>query len=199
MMPSNNMKQTKQKRQIVKPGDVVAIHLPNGKWMYGRQNKNSTGFYDYVTDELIDDISTLKDKKVLFDVDVYVRVLSSGVWPKIGKIPYEGENDCEGSVHFISHFPPHNTFQYIHNSNPYGNPSYTDCYDLEVASAWNQEHIEIRLMHYTETGRDHPRMWDKWFTMGMDLKTVWEDLYDFCAPIDVVEWRKKRDELLKKI
>jgi len=182
---------TRTKRQIVKTGDVVAIPLWNNKWMYGRQYKVSTGFYDLPTDECIKDVEILRERKVLFYQGVYVRVLSSGRWPKIGKLPLteiEQKTDiitCMGSGALAVH-----KFYSELLGKAYGNPSLQECYNLEHTAAWDYKSIEVRLMHYIETGEDHPRMWDGGPKLEAEVRGEWKELFDpkfLISPIDLEE------------
>ena len=190
-----NMKKNKSlyKRQTCRPGDVLAIMLPIGKYMYLRELKESTSFSDFITDDLIDDVNILKDKKILFSVGVYRDVLNSGVWPKIGKIPFQKEEEMWGGIECVYDVIGEK-FQFYFKGQIYGNPSAKDCYNLEFVAAWDRGNIEERLMHYIKTGKDHPRIWDRWSLPVSDLKKAWGELYDEKILINVKELVEKAEK-----
>lgn len=181
----NNMKNNKKtNRQIVKPGDIMQIHLRNGKYMYARKFKDDTAFYDYISDTPINNIDILKDKKILFHVGVYRDIVSCGVWPKIGKIPFQNEDESYGDVQCIYDFIG-DRFQYYYKGKIYGNPSPKDCYNMDYVAAWDIGDIEERLIHYIEAGEDHPRMWESGsFADYKEPKKAWKDLFDRSIIVD---------------
>lgn len=190
-LKNKNMEKKKTKRQIVKLGDILSIPLHGGKVMYARRYKDGMGFYDYITDEIIDNVDILKNKKLLFHTGVYIDVLSSGVWPKIGKIPFEKEDDEWGPVRCISNLPFNNGFRYSHKGNDYGGPTYKECYNLEFVSACDRWHIEMMLVHYTETGKYHPRIWDRLAMPEFQIKQAWQDLYSPDILVDVLAFQER--------
>mgnify|MGYP001581187276 CR=1 FL=1 len=185
------MEKKKTKRQIAKPGDTIAIPLYNGKFMYARRYKSGMGFYDYITDEIIKDVNILKSKNILFHEGVYIDVLSSGVWPKIGKISFESEEESWGPVKCISNLPFNNGFRYSHKNTNYGDPTYKDCYDFEFSSVSERWHVEMRLIHYIETGKDHPRMWDRLAMPEFQIKQAWQDLYNPDILVDILAFEER--------
>lgn len=159
-----NLKKKKE-RQICKPGDVLAVPLKNGKkFMYLRCLEDSEEFYDLITNKIISDVQVLKNHNVIFDVPVYKQVLNSMRWPKIGKIPFENEEEMWGRPKFGFN-PIKNHYQYHHKGVDYGKLDWGDAKHLDVNAVWDFESIEERLNCFVKSKKDIPREWDKHFVI----------------------------------
>jgi len=76
------------KRQRRTPGSIVKIDLKNGYYNYAQIVENGIAFFDiYTKDPELEDLSILLEKPVLFILEVYRDVISTGLWLKVGKLP----------------------------------------------------------------------------------------------------------------
>ena len=152
-----SMDETKRK-QISKPGHILAIPLMDGKkFMYLQCLESGEVIFDLVTDQMITDLQFISRAKILFYTAVYKNVISSTQWPRIGKIDIK---DNGKMPLMFAYDPLLKRLKYYQDGKFFGNPSAQDCYNLETVSVWDKNHIEERLEHYIRTGKDHPRDWD---------------------------------------
>ena len=74
-----------------RPGTVVQIKLPNGRYAYGRvYDEAGLGVYSQITDE--PHKPPIGSRDFQFIIGVYNKVLTSGEWPIVGKDSF-GENE----------------------------------------------------------------------------------------------------------
>lgn len=139
-----------KKRQRVKPGDVLRIKLDDGKHSYALVLKSPlVAFFDHLAERELnmDEVAALP---VAFKIWVYGQYLSSGGWPRVGKIalsndwlrpPFMFKQDAITGALAVYH----NDFADTNYERP---ATLAECEGLERAAIWAGSHIENRL-------RDH--------------------------------------------
>lgn len=141
---------TGKKRKRIKIGDVFAIPLPNGKYVFGRIFKDAgIGIYKYIG-ESIDDIS--KEEEYQFIVGVYQYVLKSGDWTFVVNRPFKSDDDA---------YPPPSCIidsisgEYsIYHKGEIRSATKSECEGLEIAAVWADNHIIDRIMGDDKLHRD---------------------------------------------
>jgi hypothetical protein len=137
------------KRQQATVGAFLKVPFEDTYHTYARILGRGTAFYDSRTNEEIADLNLIASKPILFIIAVYKDVITSGAWPKVGKLPLSEElivlpmkfiQDAITKVDFELYDPNTGTIT----------PTTKDkCKGLERAAVWDKEHVEERLRsHY---------------------------------------------------
>lgn len=138
------------RKKRLKLGDIYEITLPNGKRAYGRLFKEYTlgiytGFYDSF-EEVPENAAYYRF------IGVYKDVLQDGAWIIVGNRPFKNEQEAwpppmcvvdaitgKGSLYYKGEIIP---------------CTYDECKDLEIAAAWDRQHVIDMLMGNTMIDED---------------------------------------------
>lgn len=131
----------KQRKQI-KLGNVYAIHLPNGKYAYGRTFKDGCiAIYKQIGDT-IEDLPEAENYQ--FTVGIYKDILMTEQWPIVDNRPFKDDNEA---------WPPPMCIidsisgEYsLYRKGVVFPSSRSECSGLEIAAVWEAEHIIARIM-----------------------------------------------------
>ena len=145
------------KRQRRTPGSIVKIDLKNGYYNYAQLLENGVAFFDiYTKNSELEDLSILLKKPVLFIVEVYNDVISTGLWLKVGKLPIREDlkilpMKCMQDALDETRFELYNP-----NTGEVTKATKEECEGLEVSAVWEAHAVEERI-------RDHyngvPNFW----------------------------------------
>lgn len=123
-------------------GDIYEIPLPNGMNAYGRLYKE---YVLAIYNKICNSVSELpKENDYQFYVGVYKDLLQDGIWPVVDNRKFDSDEEAwappqcvvdaitkEGSIYYKGKIIP---------------CSYEECKDLEVAAAWDRNHVIDRIM-----------------------------------------------------
>lgn len=130
------------KRQREKLGNIYAIPLPDGTFAFGRLHRERLA----IAKERANDMYDIPDfKNIDFYVGVYKDVLSDGVWPKVGNIPFDNDGDAWTPQTFIEDILKPGNFE-IYYKGKIRKATKDECLGLEVTAVWDREHVVDRLM-----------------------------------------------------
>jgi len=133
----------KPKRQRIKEGDVVAIKLTDGRYVFGREFEYGLGVYDFVADSKDNPPNNVN--RFLFIVGVYRDVITSGEWPKVGNDNSISNNSPKNHMGFTIDLINGNYELYEYVSGSSSPSSIDECYGLERVAAWDAEQIVLRI------------------------------------------------------
>ena len=144
------------KRQRRPPGSIVKIDLKNGYYNYAQIVENGIAFFDiYTKDPELEDLSILLEKPVLFILEVYRDVISTGLWLKVGKLPIR-EDLKTLPMQCIQDALDETQFElYNPNTGEVTKATREECEGLETCAVWEAYHVESRLRdHYNGVPND---------------------------------------------
>ena len=144
---------TKQRRT---KGSILEIKLDIGKYSYAQDLDVDVLFFDIYLNEPLKDINILNDFEPLFFLGIYNDVITSGRWPKVGKLPIKRKYLIV-PMKFIQDPLNRRKFEiYDPNTGKISQASKEECLGLECAAVWEGHHVEDRI-------RDHylgvPNIW----------------------------------------
>ena len=116
--------------------------------------EKSFAFYDARTNQELT-IGEIKNKPVLFIVPVFLSVVNSGRWTKIGTLPLESHFQKNPPM-FMQDILLDPNILHIYENAQMKPASRKECEGLERFAVWEAEHIESRLNDYY-AGR--PNVW----------------------------------------
>jgi hypothetical protein len=125
-----------------KLGDIFAIPLPNGKYAYGRLYKEYTLAIFKSWGKDINDFK--EDDEYVFFVGVYKNLLSDGVWPIVGNIPFADEEEAWCPKQYIKAVISGKISLY--HKGVITPSTFEECKGLEAVSAWDRHHVVDRIM-----------------------------------------------------
>ena len=144
------------KRQRRTPGSIVKIDLKNGYYNYAQIVENGIAFFDiYTKNSELEDLSILLEKPVLFILEVYRDVISTGLWLKVGKLPIREDlkilpMQCIQDALDETQFELYNP-----NTGEVTKATREECEGLETCAVWEAYHVESRLRdHYNGVPND---------------------------------------------
>lgn len=140
----------KPKRQRRVVGAVMEININNEYYVYAQSYPNTQEvIFDYRSKEPLKDLSVLMSAKQLFRIAVYQRVIGSGFWLKVGKLPLR-EDLLPVQMEFVYHKYDKIQFELYNPETGQMTPSTKDeCRGLEQAAVWDYKAIETRIKdHY---------------------------------------------------
>lgn len=149
-MQENLNLENNHKRQKATQGSIIQIQA-RGYYYYAQiLSHGYCVFFDYQSVSPIDNISRLLDCPELFTICVYSDVISSGSWPKIGKLKIR--EDCQPlRMQYIYHnYEPYAFEIYNPNTGEIRPSTKEECRGLECCAVWDKHHIEDRLSDYYE-------------------------------------------------
>ena len=134
----------------------MKINLKNGYYNYAQIVENGIAFFDiYTKDPELEDLSILLEKPVLFILEVYRDVISTGLWLKVGKLPIREDlktlpmqciQDALNETQFELYNP---------NTGEVTKATREECEGLETCAVWEAYHVESRLRdHYNGVPND---------------------------------------------
>ena len=131
-----------KKRKKINLGDIYEIPLPNGKNAYGRLYKEYVlGIYNKKCKNYTE-ISN--DETYMFFVGVYKDLLLDGKWKIVGNRKFNSEDESWAPPQcIVDAITKRGSIYYKGNIIQC---SYDECKDLEVAAAWDRNHLIDRLM-----------------------------------------------------
>lgn len=161
--PENVNLENKPKRQRATPGSIVLINA--GGYYYYAQilTMYECAFFDVQLKEPLEDLSILSHCPVLFIICLYRDVISSGCWPKVGKLPIR-EGFLPLPMQYIHHDYSEVEWElYDPNTGAIRPSTREECLGLECCAVWDRRHVEDRLSdHYagvsckwTDNMREH--------------------------------------------
>ena len=105
------------KRVRPKPGDVFAIPITGGRYVFGRYLRDcGLAIYDYISEKIIA-IEELKEVPIRFFGEIFTNALESGEWPRIGHIPSETPNEDWKPPRVIEDILKPGTYSFIYKGN----------------------------------------------------------------------------------
>lgn len=130
------------KRRRLRLGDIYEIPLPDGTNAYGRLYKEYVLAIYKERGKSIAEIS--EHGQYDFFVGVYRDLLLDGVWRVVGNQKFNSEDEaCAPPQCVIDAITGIGSLYYKGEIVPC---SYSECKDLEIAAAWNRNHLIDRLM-----------------------------------------------------
>ena len=127
-----------------KPGAVVEIKLPNGKYAYGRVYADA-GIGIYLNLSIRPGEPPIGSRDFLFNVGVYEDVLTSGKCPVVGQDPFHNGEDEWPSPHCI--IDPISGECSIYHRGKITPALPEECEGLEIAAVWDLDHIIDRTLN----------------------------------------------------
>lgn len=139
-------KPIRQRRVI---GAVMEINIDNEYYVYAQSYPNTQEvIFDYRSTEPLKDLSVLLSAKQLFRVAVYRRVIGSGYWKKVGKLPLR-EDLLPVQMKFVYHKYDNVQFETYNPATGIMTPATKEeCRGLEPAAVWDYMHVEQRIRDY---------------------------------------------------
>ena len=134
----------------------MKIDLKNGYYNYAQIVENGIAFFDiYTKDPELEDLSILLEKPVLFILEVYRDVISTGLWLKVGKLPIR-EDLKTLPMQCIQDALDETQFElYNPNTGEVTKATREECEGLETCAVWEAYHVESRLRdHYNGVPND---------------------------------------------
>lgn len=137
------------KRQRITIGSILEINIEGKYYVYAQiLGKAAYAFFDYKSSEKLTDFSNLQKTPILFIIAVYNDVITSGYWPKVGKIEIR-ENLRVQPMQFIQDpIKPDNFSLYNPNSGEIVPTTRDKIKGLERAAVWEASHVEERIRDY---------------------------------------------------
>lgn len=147
-MKMREQKSSDSKKQRPVLGDVFQIKV-NDQYYYGQVLiRGVYAFFDFHSNDPIDDLSVLNNCPILFQVCVYADVITRGVWTIVGKIPVR-EGLLPLMPEFIYHKDGLPEFELYNPNNGEIHPATKEeCKGLELCSVWDSNHVTDRLLDY---------------------------------------------------
>ena len=144
---SVNDKKTIRQRRVV--GAVMEINIDNEYYVYAQSYPHSQEVvFDYRSSEPLKDLSVLLSAKQLFRIAVYRRVIGSGYWKKVGKLPLR-EDLLPVQMKYIYHKFDSIQFEIYNPATGKVTPATKDeCRGLEEAAVWDYGAIIDRIRDY---------------------------------------------------
>ena len=125
-------------------------------YSYAQLLGKGIAFFDIYTKESeLEDLSILLKKPVLFIVEVYNDVISTGLWLKVGKLPIREDlkilpMKCMQDALDETRFELYNP-----NTGEVTKATREECEGLETCAVWEAYHVESRLRdHYNGVPND---------------------------------------------
>lgn len=148
-----------KKKQLVKPGDVLAIPLPAiGKVAYARvYGEGAIAVYTDV--KAPGEAPPIGQRSFLFQVGVYAEVLRSGDWPKVVKDPFVDGEDTWPAPCFVQDALDGSFSLYHHGEMRAATRDEVE--GLEPVAAWARQHVEDRIQAAV-LGREQPWVKAPW-------------------------------------
>ena len=147
-------KPIRQKRVV---GAVMEINIDDEYYVYAQSYPHTQEvIFDYRSKEPLKDLSVLLSAKQLFRVAVYRRVIGSGYWKKVGKLPLR-EDLLPVQMKYIYHKFDNIQFELYNPATGKVTPATKDeCRGLEEAAVWDYGAIIERIRDYYN---DVPCVW----------------------------------------
>ena len=145
---SNNDKKAIRQRRVV--GAVMEINIDDEYYVYAQSYPHSQEVvFDYRSSEPLEDLSVLLSAKQLFRITVYRRVIGSGYWKKVGKLPLR-EDLLPVQMEYIYHKFDNIQFEIYNPETGKVTPATKEeCRGLEEAAVWDYGAISERIRdHY---------------------------------------------------
>ena len=136
------------KKQRITVGSIVEIPIDNVYYVYAQiLKKGCYAFFDYRSENQLQDYSILQEKPVMFIVGVYDYIIKKNIWSIVGKLPIR-ENLKIQPLMYI--YDAHKDTYSLYNNNTGEIIPCTkdEAYGLERASVWGDKHIEDRIRDY---------------------------------------------------
>ena len=143
----SDTKTIRQKRVI---GAVMEINIDNEYYVYAQSYPyNKEVIFDYRSTEPLKDLSVLLSAKQLFRITVYRRVIGSGYWKKVGKLPLR-EDLLPVQMQYVYHKYDNIKFDIYNPATGIMTPATKEeCRGLEEAAVWDYGAISERIRdHY---------------------------------------------------
>lgn len=132
----------RKKRKKLKLGDIYEIPLPSGENAYGRLYEESVLAIYKKRGKSINEIP--EDTPYDFFVGVYTDLLEDGKWKVVSNRKFAPGEDTWGPPQcVIDAITGEGSLYYKGEILPC---SYEECKDLEIAAAWDRNHVVDRLM-----------------------------------------------------
>ena len=142
------------KRQQRTPGSIVLIDLGNGYYNYAQILNDGLAFFDIYTNEAeLENLTVLLEKPVLFILEVYRDVISTGRWLKVGKLPIRDDLKVVPLQFIQDKLNPKLFRLYNPNTGEMFPATRDECEGLEVAAVWEAWEVEQRIKDYYEEGK----------------------------------------------
>lgn len=143
----SDKKAIRQKRIV---GAVMEINIDDEYYVYAQSYPYSQEVvFDYRSSKPLEDLSVLLSAKQLFRVAVYRRVIGSGYWKKVGKLPLR-EDLLPVQMKYVYHKYDDIQFEIYNPATGTMTPSTKEeCRGLEEAAVWDYGAIAERIRdHY---------------------------------------------------
>ena len=142
----SDKKQIRQRRVV---GAVMEINIDDEYYVYAQSYPHSQEVvFDYRSSEPLEDLSVLLSAKQLFRVAVYRRVIGSGYWKKVGKLPLR-EDLLPIQMEYVYHKYDDIQFEIYNPATGKMTPATKEeCRGLEPAAVWDYMHVKQRIKDY---------------------------------------------------
>jgi len=128
----------------------MEINIDDKYYVYAQSYPHTQEvIYDYRSKEPLKDLSVLLSAKQLFRVTVYRRVIGSGYWKKVGKLPLR-EDLLPVQMEYVYHKYDNIQFELYNPATGKMTPATKEeCRGLEEAAVWDYGAISERIRdHY---------------------------------------------------
>ena len=136
------------KRVRKKIGDIVEIHVHKEYFCYAQVIQTDRfAFFDFKTNEPLNDYAILDTCKVLFELCVYRYVLSKGIWTIVGNRPVRKELLSKRMEYVYDKFT--GRFSLYNTKTGEMTPATKEkAKGLERCAVWGDNHVEDRIDDY---------------------------------------------------
>lgn len=137
-------------KQRITTGAILEINIEGQYYVYAQilQNGDGIAFFDYKTEEKLEDLTILLSVRILFILSVYNDIITQGKWIKVGKLHIRKELEVLPMKFIQDHFNPQNFEHYNPNTGEITKATREDCEGLERAAVWDANHVEDRIRDY---------------------------------------------------
>lgn len=146
----NLVKNNNMKRQRITIGSILEIRVHEKYYFYAQILKGGKAFFDFMSEQPISDVTILSDKPILFIIAVYNDVITSGHWPKVGKLDIRDDLKVLPLKFIQDALDPTSFSIYDPNSGEIIPSTKEACKGLERSSVWDAHHVEQRLLDHLE-------------------------------------------------
>ncbi len=137
-------------KQRITEGSILEIKIEGQYYVYAQILAKGRGyaFFDFKSEEKINDLTILLKSKVLFIVALYNYIVTKGIWVKIGRLPIREDLQVL-PMKFIQDRQNPSHFQlYNPNTGVITQATREECEGLECAAVWAENHVEERIRDY---------------------------------------------------
>lgn len=138
------------KPQRITKGSILQIPVETYYCYAQILDKANYAFFDYKSSTPLDNLEILTTKKILFVISVFDRIITSGEWEKVGKLPIREELQVLPNK-YIHHKNETPEYELYNTETGVITPSSIEgVKGLEKCAVWDSHHVIDRIRcHYT--------------------------------------------------